>query len=401
MIERPEYIEKLKRYKDKNLIKVVTGIRRCGKTVLLFELYKNYLISIGVQEDHIICVNLENVKSESLRKPKELYDYITAKRVDRAKYYVMIDEIQYVNPFEDLLNSLKNDDFDVYVTGSNSKMLSGEINTALRGRSIEIKVFTLSFKEYYRYVGGDRNKAFNDYMIYGGFPAVATEEETKFKTDYLEMLEETVATRDVIEKNNVRNIQAFKETYNFLCSNIGSLVSAKKITDTLKTNAFKTITADTIGNYLEWLCQAFLFIKVYRYDIKGKSYLKTLNKYYATDMGLRNTKLNFRQLEPTHTLENIIFTELLRRGYRVDIGKNREKEIDFIATDMEETFYIQVAYSILDSNKKAQELSSFKNLDDGYRKIVITMDNDPFTQLEKGYKKINAIEFLLDEVFLS
>lgn len=401
MIERPEYIEKLKRYKDKNLIKVVTGIRRCGKTVLLFELYKNYLISIGVQEDHIICVNLENVKSESLRKPKELYDYITAKRVDRAKYYVMIDEIQYVNPFEDLLNSLKNDDFDVYVTGSNSKMLSGEINTALRGRSIEIKVFTLSFKEYYSYVGGDRNKAFNDYMIYGGFPAVATEEDTKFKTDYLEMLEETVATRDVIEKNNVRNIQAFKETYNFLCSNIGSLVSAKKITDTLKTNAFKTITADTIGNYLEWLCQAFLFTKVYRYDIKGKSYLKTLNKYYATDMGLRNTKLNFRQLEPTHTLENIIFTELLRRGYRVDIGKNREKEIDFIATDMEETFYIQVAYSILDSNKKAQELSSFKDLDDGYRKIVITMDNDPFTQLEKGYKKINAIEFLLDEVSLS
>ena len=241
MIERPEYIEKLKRYKDKNLIKVVTGIRRCGKTVLLFELYKNYLISIGVQEDHIICVNLENVKSESLRKPKELYDYIIAKRVDRAKYYVI----------------------------------------------------------------------------------------------------------------------------------------------------------------LEWLCQAFLFTKVYRYDIKGKSYLKTLNKYYATDMGLRNKKLNFRQLEPTHTLENIIFTELLRRGYRVDIGKNREKEIDFIATDMEETFYIQVAYSILDSNKKAQELSSFKDLDDGYRKIVITMDNDPFTQLEKGYKKINAIDFLLYEVSLS
>lgn len=398
MIERPEYIEKLKRYKDKNLIKVITGIRRCGKTVLLFELYKKYLIETGIDEGHIICVNLENVKNEWLRSSKELYDYIVSKRIDSAKYYVMIDEIQYINSFEDILNSLKNEDFDVYVTGSNSKMLSGDISTALRGRSIEIKVFTLSFKEYYSYVGGDRYKAFNEYMLYGGFPAVATEEDTKFKTDYLEMLEETVATKDIIERNKIRNIQAFKETYNFLCSNIGSLVSAKKITDTLKTNAFKTITADTIGNYLEWLCQAFLFTKVYRYDIKGKSYLKTLNKYYATDMGLRNTKLNFRQIEPSHALENIIFTELLRRGYRVDIGKNREKEIDFVATDSEETSYIQVAYSILDSNKKEQELNSFKDIDDGYRKIIITMDNDPFTHLEKGYKKINAIDFLLDEV---
>lgn len=310
----------------------------------------------------------------------------------------MIDEIQYINPFEDVLNSLKNEDFDVYVTGSNSKMLSGDISTALRGRSIEIKVFTLSFKEYYSYVGGDRYKAFNEYMLYGGFPAVVAEEDTKFKTDYLKMLEETVATKDIIERNKIRNIQAFKETYNFLCSNIGSLVSAKKIADTLKTNAFKTITADTIGNYLEWLCQSFLFTKVYRYDIKGKNYLKTLNKYYATDMGLRNTKLNFRQIEPTHALENIIFTELLRRGYMVDIGKNREKEIDFVATDSEETFYIQVAYSILDGSKKEQELNSFKDLDDGYRKIIITMDNDPFTHLEKGYKKINVIDFLLDEV---
>lgn len=398
MIDRPEYIEKLKRYKDKKLIKVITGIRRCGKTVLLFELYKKYLKESGVNENHIISINLENVNNENLRNPKELYDYIITRRVDSAKYYVMIDEIQYVNPFEDILNSLKNEDFDVYVTGSNSKMLSGDINTALRGRSIEIKVSTFSFKEYYNYVGGDKNRAFNDYMLYGGFPAVVDEEDLKFKMDYLEMLEETVATKDIIERNKIKNIQAFKETYNFLCSNIGSLVSAKKIADTLKTNAFKTITADTVGNYLEWLCQAFLFTKVYRYDIKGKSYLKTLNKYYATDMGLRNTKLNFRQLEPTHALENIVFTELLRRGYKVDIGKNREKEIDFVAIDMNETFYIQVAYSIVDSDKKAQELSSFKDIDDGYRKIVITMDNDPFTHLEKGYKRINAIDFLLDEV---
>ncbi len=204
-------------------------------------------------------------------------------------------------------------------------MLSVDISTALRGRSIEIKVYTLSFKEYYSYVGGDSHKAFNDYMLYGGFPAVVAEEDIRVKLDYLNMLEKTVATKDIVDRNNIKNIQAFKDTYNFLCSNIGSIVSAKRIADSLKSNAFKSMATDTVGNYLEWLCDAFLFTKVYRYDIKGKSHLKTLNKYYASDMGLRNAKLNFRQIEPTHALENIIYIELIRRGYRVDIGKIKEK----------------------------------------------------------------------------
>jgi hypothetical protein len=210
------------------------------------------------------------------------------------------------------------------------------------------------------------------------------------------MLEQTVASRDIIDRYGIRNPSMFNAVYDFLCSNIGSTISAKKIADTLKTNGFKSITADTVGNYLEYLCESFLFYKVYRYDIKGKEYLKTLNKYYISDVGLRNAKMNYRQVEVTHALENIVYLELIRRGYTVDIGKNNAKEIDFIASDNHDSYYIQVAYSITDPAKKEQELSSFKNIDDGYKKIVITMDDDPFTLMENGYRKINAITFLLN-----
>lgn len=223
------------------------------------------------------------------------------------------------------------------------------------------------------------------------------EEDERSKFEYLKMLESTVASKDIIDIYHLRNPAIFNAVYDYLCSNIGSLVSAKKISDTLRSNGFKTVTPDTIGNYLEYLCESFLFYKVCRYDIKGKEYLKTLNKYYISDLGLRNAHMNFRQVEVTHILENIVFLELKRRGYTVDIGKNREKEIDFIAKDLRDTYYIQVAYSMIDQEKSKQELSSFYRLDDGYKKIVITMDDDPFNLLEKGYRKINAIDFLLDE----
>jgi len=397
MIERLKYLNQLIKYKDKDIIKVITGVRRCGKSVLLFDIYSSYLKENGVSKDNIIKVNLENIENVKLRDPLELYSYIKERIINDEKYYVMIDEIQYVNEFEDLVNSLKNMGADVYITGSNSKMLSSDISTKLRGRSIEIKVYPLSFSEYFGYRGGDKLEAYNEYQMYGGFPFAATETDNDSKVEYLKMLEKTVATKDVIDRYGIRNPNLFDAVYSFLCSNIGCIVSAKKISDTLKSNGFSTITADTVGNYLEYLCEAYLFNKVYRYDIKGKEYLKTLNKYYVSDIGLRNCKLQFRQIEVTHTLENIVYNELVCRGYMVDIGKNKDKEIDFIAKNSKDTFYIQVAYSVSDPEKKEQELSSFRKIDDGYKKIVITMDNDPFSILENGYKKINVFDFLLNE----
>ena len=400
MIERPAYLKQLIKYKDKDIIKVITGVRRCGKSVLLFDIYADYLIQSGVDKANIIKVNLENIENAPLRNSLKLYEYLRSKITDNAKYYVMIDEILYVDDFEDLVNSLKNMGMDVYITGSNSKLLSGDISTKLRGRSIEIKVYPLSFAEYYSFRGGDKQQAYNEYQMYGGFPYTATETDNDSKIEYLKMLEETVATKDIIDRYGIRNPNLFDAVYSFLCSNIGSTVSAKKISDTLKSNGYATITADTVGNYLEYLCEAFLFYKVYRYDIKGKEYLKTLNKYYISDIGLRNCKLQFRQLEVTHTLENIVYQELIRRGYMVDIGKNKNKEIDFIAKNSKDTFYIQVAYSIADSDKKEQKISSFYKIDDGYKKIVITMDNDPFSILGNGYKKLYIFDFLLNDYAL-
>ena len=397
LINRPSYLEKLKRYKDKDLIKVITGVRRSGKSVLLFDIFYQYLLDSGIGDEHIIRINLENEEKKELRESGRLYSFIQTVKTDGDRYYVMIDEIQYIEGFEDLLNSLKNNNCDVYVTGSNSRMLSGDISTALRGRSIEIRVFPLSFAEYYSYTGGDKRSAWNQYLKYGGFPYVATEDDERSKTEYLKMLESTVATKDIIDRYHLRNPSLFNAVYDLLCSSIGSLVSAKKITDTLRSNGFKSVTPDTIGNYLEYLCESFLFYKVYRYDVKGKEYLKTLNKYYISDMGLRNAHMNYRQIEVTHTLENIVYLELILRGYTVDIGKNNKKEIDFVAKNSRDTYYIQVAYSMLDLEKREQELSSFHKLDDGYKKIIITMDDDPFILMENGYRKIYALDFFLNE----
>lgn len=396
-ILRPEYLQKLIQWKDKDLIKVVTGVRRCGKSFLLFDLFYEYLLQQGTDAEHIIRINLENLDQIENRNRLNLYKTIKSLRQDDGKYYVFLDEIQYVDGFEDLLNTLRNEGCDVYVTGSNSKLLSRDISTSLRGRMIEIRVHTLSFAEFYAYRGGDTRKAFFEYMLYGGFPAAVLENNLENKSNYLGMLERTVAVKDIIERYKIRHESVFTAVYDFLCSNIGSLVSAKKIADTLRSNGFQSVSPDTIGNYLEYLCNAFLFTKVYRYDVKGKEYLKTLNKYYISDLGLRNVHLNYRQVEPTHALENLVYQELLYRGWRVDIGKNNQKEIDFVVTKGTEKMYIQVAYSIVDPEKKEQELSSFKGLDDGFQKMVLTMDDDPFNQLAHGYVKKNVIDWLLNK----
>lgn len=400
-INRQKYLDKLISQKDKDIVKVITGIRRCGKSVLLFDIYYDYLLSVGIKKENVIKINLETKKNESLRNADTLYNTIVNQIVNDERYYIFIDEIQMVDGFEDVVNGLRVDyNCDVYITGSNSKLLSKDINTKMRGRSIEIKVYPLSFAEFYEYYGGDKRQCFNNYLMYGGLPYLVAEDDNKNKVEYLKMICETVVGRDIIERHGIRQENLFEAVINFLCSNIGSYVSANKIADTLKSNGYSKVTPDTIGNYLEFVCDAYLFYKAQRYDIKGKQYLKTLNKYYISDLGIRNSKLNYRQIEITHSLENIIYLDLIRRGYIVDIGKNNTKEIDFVARDDKNLYYIQVAYTLSDPDKNEQEVSSFYGLDDGYKKIVITMDDDPFVNLKNGYKKINVFDFLLNDNIL-
>lgn len=401
MIKRDALLKKLIDSKDKDIIKIITGIRRCGKSYLLFEIYYKYLIENGVDKEHIILINLESKKNELLRNSNNLYEYIEKKIIDNKKYYIFIDEIQMVDNFEDVVNGIKVDfNSDLYITGSNSKLLSSDINTKLRGRGIEIKVFPLSFKEYYENIGGDKQQAFNNYIMYGGMPYIAMLKNDNEKIEYLKMINETIGFKDIIERNKIKNEGLFNSLLELLCSQIGGIVSPNKIANTLKSSNFKTVDNETISNYLKYICDGFLFYKASRYDLKGKEYLKTLNKYYVCDMGLRNEKINFRQIEMTHILENIVYLELIRRNYIVDIGKNESREIDFVARTHNDLYYIQVSLSIENNETKQREILSFKGLDDGYKKIVVTMDNNPLIRLEDGYKMVNVFDFLLNENIL-
>ena len=401
ILNRDLYLERLYKHKDKDLVKIITGIRRCGKSTLLFDLYHKRLLEDGIPADHIIKVAIDNIKNADLKEPAALYKYLAQQMQGKGRCYIFLDEIQLVENFEDVVNGIKRDfDCDVYITGSNSKFLSTDINTRFRGRGIELKMFPLSFSEYYSYCQGDKRKAFNDYMMYGGMPYLLQEPEPMQKAEYLRTIAETVVIDDIVERYGIRNKEVLQALLSLLCSSIGAYVSSRKITDTLRSNGHATIDHKTVGSYIENLCDSFLFYRADRYDIKGKAYLKTLYKYYAVDIGLRNAFLNFRQIEPTHTIENIVYTELLHRGYIVDIGRNEQKEIDFIARNMKDTYYIQVSYTLIDEKTRKREVSSFRKLDDGYKKIVITMDDDPFTDLGNGYKKVNMLDFLLDEYAL-
>lgn len=398
LLNRPQYLEKLYQQKDKDLVKIITGIRRCGKSTLLFDLYYQRLLADGVPKDRIIRLAIDNIKNASLQEPMALYQWLGEQMPRDGRCYVFLDEIQLVDRFEDVVNGIKRDfDCDVYLTGSNSRFLSTDINTKFRGRAVELKLFPLSFREYYQFCQGEKRKAFNDYMLYGGMPYLLQEPDPMQRVAYLRTIAETVVTDDIVERYGIRNREVLRALVSLLCSSIGSYVSSRKITDTLKSNGHPSVDHKTIGSYIDHLCDAFLFYRADRYDIKGKNYLKTLFKYYAVDLGLRNAFLNFRQIEVTHTIENIVYLELLHRGYLVDIGKNDQKEIDFMVQDMSDRYYIQVSYTLMDEQTRMRELRSFKNLDDGYKKIVITMDDDPFTDLGNGYKKLHLLDFLLDD----
>lgn len=411
-IERNYYLKKLIAKKENKLIKIITGIRRCGKSYLLEHIFKNYLINNGVKEDHIIKLALDSIENAEYLEGIKLYEHIMEKVKDNDTYYVILDEIQNVKNFESVLNSfLRKPNIDVYVTGSNSKFLSSDIITEFRGRGDEVKVYPLSFAEFMSvYEDGNETKALDEYISFGGLPLVASLKTVEEKMEYLNFQKNNVYINDVIERNNIRNDEELKTLIEIISSNIGSLTNPTKLYNTFVSKGNKNITDKTIALYLKNLEEAFLIEKSKRFDIKGKKYIETPSKYYFTDMGIRNSLINYRQIEKTHIMENIIYTELRRRGFNVDVGVVEKRdtgkdgkreymqlEIDFIVNKGNEKYYIQSAYSIEDNSKKVQETKSLLNVEDSFKKIVIVYDHFIKWKDEDGIIYISIYDFLLNE----
>ena len=397
-IPRPLYMQQLIDFKDKDIIKVVTGIRRSGKSTLL-EMFAEYLKEHGVKEEQIIFINFESAKFEYIRDGKELYEHIKNNISQNGRTYVFLDEIQAVKDFESSVNSITVDfDTDVYLTGSNAYMLSSDLSTLLSGRHVEIMMYPFSFKEYMSAQSSGRSPedCLYDYMKYGGFPFLVNEKKEKNIGTYLDGIYNTVVFKDIIQRNRVKDPAFIEKLIRFIFSSMGCIVSPSSISKAMR-NEGRSVTNETIDNYLEMLCKAYVLSKTVRYDIKGKEYLKTLNKYYVTDLGLRNHIMGYRQTEVTHALENIIYFELLRRGYKVDIGKIDSAEVEFIARNENEIKYYQVAWTVSGRPETLErEYRPFDMIPDHYEKALITMDKDPFDSLN-GVKRINAIDFLLSD----
>lgn len=392
MIERKEYLEKLKKWKDKDLIKAVTGIRRCGKSTL-FELYIDYLKSIGIEENHIISINLENPENE-FDTYKDLYKYIKEQIKDKKQYYVFLDEIQNVTEFQKAVDGLyiiKN--VDVYITGSNAYLLSGELATLLTGRYIEIKMYPLSFEEYLNYYKKDVDeRMYLNYINRSSFPyALKLEEESEID-DYIDSLYNTIIVKDISQRKKIADATMLRTVAKFMFDNIGNCLSIKKIADTLTSDG-RPISVHTVENYLESLVESYVFNKVSRFDIKGKQYLQSGEKYYATDVTMRYALLGRRNIDAGHILENIVYLELIRRGYKVYIGKTGEKEIDFVAENKEGFTYFQVAYTTREKTTLERELKPLQEISDHYPKYILTMDIDPIADYN-GIKKINVLDWL-------
>lgn len=393
MVERKEYLEKLKKWKDKDLIKVITGIRRCGKSTL-FELYIDYLKSMGVKDNHIIFINLENPDNE-FENYKELYKYVKEKVKDENQYYVFLDEIQNISEFQKAVDGLyiiKN--IDVYITGSNAYLLSGELATLLTGRYIEIKMFPLSFEEYLSYYKKEPDeKTYLDYINRSSFPyALKLEEESEID-DYLDALYNTIILKDIAQRKKIADTSMLRTIAKFMFDNIGNCLSIKKIADTL-TSEGRSISVHTVESYLDALVESYVFNKVSRFDIKGKQYLQSGEKYYATDVTMRYALLGRRNIDAGYILENIVYLELIRRGYKVYIGKTGEKEVDFVAENKEGFTYFQVAYTTREAETLTRELKPLQEIKDHYPKYILTMDLDPKADYD-GIKKINVLDWLL------
>ena len=395
MIERTKYLEKLKKWKDKDLIKVVTGIRRCGKSTL-FELYIDYLKSLGIEGNHIISINLENLDNE-FDNYKDLYKYVKEKIKDKKQYYVFLDEVQNIPEFQkavDALYIIKN--VDVYITGSNAYLLSGELATLLTGRYIEIKMYPLSFKEYVNYYKKEADeKLYLNYINRSSFPYTLKLDDESEIDDYLDALYNTIILKDIAQRRKIADIIMLKTVAKFMFNNIGNCLSIKKIADTLTSDG-RSISVHTVENYLDALVESYIFNKVPRFDVKGKQYLQSGEKYYATDVTMRYALLGRRNLDVGHILENIVYLELIRRGYKVYIGKTGEKEIDFVAENKDGFTYYQVAYTTREESTLERELKPLKDIKDHYPKYILTMDIDPIADFD-GIKKINVLDWLLED----
>lgn len=409
-IRRDKYLDLLIHSYGNGLIKVITGMRRCGKSYLLFTLFKNYLIKQGVKEDHIIGVNLENRLNKSLRDPDALLQYIDSRLSSDGQYYVMLDEVQMVSEFEDVLNSfLSISNVDVFVTGSNAKFLSKDVITEFRGRGDEIHVRPLTFREVADFRDDYSQDMIREYMLYGGLPQVVLENDVNKKVSYLEQQMEHTYLRDIKERYEVRQDSDLSELVDIMASCVGGLTNPPKIADTFKSVKHSSISVDTIRLYLEYMEDAFVLERVTRYDIKGRKYIDSPFKYYFEDLGLRNARLGFRQVEPTYMMENMLYNELRAIGMKVDVGQvftevkiedgSRQRktlEIDFVCNRGYERVYIQSAYAMETEEKRDQELTSLRKLRDGFRRIVIVNGLQPTYMNEEGVYIINLMDFLRD-----
>lgn len=411
VIKRDIHLKKLIDSKHNGMIKVVTGVRRCGKSYLLFNLFCQHLKEEGIADDHIIKVDLEDRRNKALRNPDALLNYIDSHMTDRQMYYILLDEVQHVSEFENVLNSyLKIDNADVYVTGSNSKFLSTDVITEFRGRGDEIRIAPLCFREFMSVYQGTREKGLEEYMLYGGLPKILEYSTVERKTEYLKGLFKKTYLTDIKERYKIKNDDDLEELIDIVASSIGGLTNPTKLENTFQTVKHSNISHTTIKSYLDMLQDAFLIEKSVRYDIKGRKYIDTPAKYYFADMGLRNARINFRQYEETHLMENLIYNELRLRGMSVDVGvvvKNekdangvsvrKQLEVDFVCNQGSQRYYIQSALRLPNEEKREQEVRSLKSINDSFRKFVITEDLISRYQDNDGVTFMNIFEFLLNE----
>ncbi len=414
-IKRDIYLDRLIRREKNGLIKIVTGVRRCGKSYLLFNLFHNYLLEKGVREDHIIEIALDDRSNKELRDPDNMLKYVKEWIVDKDTYYIILDEVQLLAEFEDVLNSFMHiRNADVYVTGSNSKFLSSDLVTEFRGRGDEIRIYPLSFREYCSVYEGSADEAWDDYFTYGGLPLILSRETTEEKAEYLMSLFQKVYLSDIIDRHKVRHQEELDELVDILASAVGSLTNPLKLANAFKSVKKKTISDKTLKKYMDYLMDAFLVSKAVRYDIKGRKYIGSPAKFYFEDVGLRNARLNFRQMEENHIMENIIYNELRIRGYHVDVGlveqfgKNSENkttkkqlEVDFVVTRGSEKYYIQSAFAMNTEGKREQEERPLNAIGDSFKKIIVVRDNIKVRRNDMGIVTIGVRNFLLDEHSLS
>ena len=409
-IKRDYYLQKLIAKKHNGLIKVITGMRRCGKSYLLFTLFKKHLLESGVAEDHIVEIPFDSFENKKYRDPEVLYPYVKEKLVDDQKYYILLDEVQLLGEFESVLNGfMRIPNVDVYVTGSNAKFLSKDIITEFRGRGDELHMNPLSFAEFMSVYDGNKYDGWKEYVLYGGLPPVVLLPTPEQKIELLNRLFDETYVNDIVGRHKIRNKDEFEELINILSSGIGSLTNPKKLADTFKTKKRTKLSVNTIKSYLDYLCDAFVVTRATRYDIKGKKYIDTPQKYYFSDVGLRNARINFRQIEENHTMENILFNELIARDFNVDVGlvvtreydgsgnrQQKQLEVDFVCNKGAKRYYVQSAFAIPDEAKMQQESNSLLRIDDTFKKIIVVKDTPAPWYTNDGILVISVYDFLLN-----